>query len=303
MGTQGKIFDIKKFAVHDGPGIRTTVFLKGCSLRCAWCHNPEGLSAQPEIMVFAGRCLPGCRACLAACPQVALRRSRSGIVLDRARCDGCGACIQACPAEALQATGRSVTVAQVMEEIIKDKPFYEESSGGVTFSGGEPMLQPKFLKELLRACRRQGMATAIDTAGHVPFASFAGLLPLTGLFLYDLKLIDPKRHQRLTGAGNRLILENLKKLSRAGAPLAIRIPLIPGVNDAPRDLQQAAAFCAALPHRHPVHLLPYHRVYVGKLARLGIAATLPAIRPPARAALNRAREIFARHDLTVCIGG
>lgn len=300
---KGTIFDIKKFAIHDGPGIRSTVFFKGCPLHCQWCHNPEGISPLREIMVFTGRCLKGCRDCLAACPRQALAKRRGTIVIDRSRCDACGACVAACPAEALQAAGREMSVDEIMAELEKDVPFYRESGGGVTVSGGEPLQQPAFLGELLAACRRRGMRVAVDTSGQAPFSAFEKILPLTGLFLFDLKVVDDARHQSLTGVSNRLILANLETLSRAGAPLAVRIPLVPGGNDADRDLEQAAGLCAALPGRHPVHLLPYHRGYAGKLKRLGLGASLAAILPPAAAAINRAKDIFLKYGLTVQIGG
>jgi pyruvate formate lyase activating enzyme len=302
MGKKGTIFDIKKFAIHDGPGIRTTVFFKGCPLRCQWCHNPEGIAPQREIMVFAGRCLKGCRDCLAACPRQALAKRRV-ITLDRSLCDGCGLCVAACPAEALQATGREVDADEVMAELEKDVPFYRESGGGATFSGGEPLQQSIFLGELLSACHERGLHAAVDTSGLAPFSAFEKILPLTGLFLFDLKIVDDASHRRLTGVSNRLILENLEKLSRAGAPLAVRIPIVPGCNDSARDLEQAAGFCADLPGRHPVHLLPYHRGYSGKLKRLGMATPLAATLPPEPAALNRAKATFVNHGLTVQIGG
>jgi pyruvate formate lyase activating enzyme len=302
MGKKGTIFDIKKFAIHDGPGIRTTVFFKGCPLRCLWCHNPEGISPAPEIMVFSGRCLKGCRDCLAACPRQALSKRRA-IALDRSRCDGCGLCVTACPAEALQATGREMDVDEVMAELEKDAPFYRESGGGATFSGGEPLQQPAFLGELLSACHERGLHAAVDTSGQAPFSAFERIMPLTDLFLFDLKIVDDAGHRRLTGVSNRLILENLERLSRAGAPLAVRMPLVPGCNDSARDLEQAAGLCAGLPKRHPVHLLPYHRGYTGKLARLGMAAPLAATLPPEPAAVNRAKEIFQNRGLTVQIGG
>jgi pyruvate formate lyase activating enzyme len=303
MGMKGTIFDIKKFAVHDGPGIRSTVFFKGCPLRCLWCHNPEGISPAPEIMVFSDRCLKGCGDCLPACPQQALSKRRGTIVLDRSRCDGCGACAAACPSEALQVTGRSVGVDEVIGEVARDVPFYRESGGGATFSGGEPLLQPDFLLELLAACRGEKIHTAVDTSGHARFDVFERLLPLVDLFLFDLKTVDDARHRLLTGSGNRLLLENLERLSRAGAPLAVRVPLVPGVNDAERDLEQAADFCAALPRRHPIHILPYHRGYRGKLERLGLPAPLAATLPPDAAQLSRAGEIFRKRDLAVTCGG
>jgi len=303
MEKKGLIFDIKKFAVHDGPGIRSTVFFKGCPLRCLWCHNPEGISAAAEVMVFSSRCLKGCRDCLAACPRGALGKNRRGIVLNRALCDGCGACAKACPAEALQMAGRSLSSGEVMAELSKDEPFYKDSRGGVTFSGGEPMQRPGFLRELLERCRRQNFHTAVDTSGHAPFAAFEQILPLTDLLLFDLKIVDEEAHMRLTGVSNRLLLDNLRKLSRSGCSLAVRVPLVPGCNDAASDLEQLADLVASLPGSHPVHLLPYHRGYSGKLKRLGMAAPLAATLPPATAAVNRARELFLDHGLTVQIGG
>ncbi len=297
------IFDVKRFAVHDGPGIRTTVFFKGCPLRCAWCHNPEGVSAAPEVMVFSSRCVRGCRDCLPACPLGALAKRRGAVVLDRGRCDGCGACVRVCPAEALQLAGREVSAPELAEEIARDVPFFDTSGGGATFSGGEPLQQAGFLGALLSACRRKGIRTAVDTAGLAPWETFAGLLPLVDLFLFDLKLIDEGRHRRFTGVSNRAVLENLRRLSRSGAELAVRVPLLPGVNDAPRDLDALADFCAALGRRHPVHLLPYHRGYAGKLKRLGRKDALPAAAPPSAPQKERAQKAFAGHGLDVFFGG
>ncbi len=303
MGRKGTIFDIKKFAVHDGPGIRSTVFFKGCPLRCLWCQNPEGILPSPAIMVFSSRCIRGCRDCIAVCPHHALSKGRRGILLDRSRCDGCGDCARACPSEALLLTGRSVTANDVLRELAKDKPFFQDSGGGVTISGGEPLQQPGFLRELLALCRGQKIHTAVDTSGHAPFAEFEKLFPLVDLFLYDLKALDEDRHKRLTGVSNRLILGNLRKLSRAGCALAVRVPLVPGFNDDPRDLEQMADFCASLPNRHPLHLLPYHRGYSGKARRLGLGDPLPKTLPPAPEAVRQAKEIFLKNKLTVKIGG
>jgi len=303
MAKKGIIFDIKKFAVHDGPGIRTTVFLKGCPLHCAWCHNPEGIASGPEIMVFTERCIRGCRDCLAVCPRGALKRVRDIILLDRGLCDRCGACVDVCPSEALQSVGKTVSVGEVMDEVARDIPFYERSGGGATFSGGEPLTQPAFLRELLLACRARGIHTAVDTSGHAPFSVFEKLLPLVDLFLYDLKVIDDERHRRFTGVSNRLILENLEKLSRSAAPLAIRVPLLPGVNDADDELRALAGFCAALANRHSLHLLPYHRGYVAKRRRLGLNAVLPDTAPPSSKLLEKAGKIFTGNVATVIIGG
>jgi pyruvate formate lyase activating enzyme len=304
MGTsRGLIFDVKRFAVHDGPGIRTTVFFKGCPLRCAWCHNPEGIAAAPEVMVLSSRCIRGCRDCLAACPRGALAKRRGTIVLDRGRCDGCGACVKACPSEALQRAGREVSVGELADEIARDAPFFEKSGGGATFSGGEPLQQAGFLGDILFACRQKGITTVVDTTGLAPWETFAVLLPLVDLFLFDLKLIDDDRHQRFTGVSNRVILQNLDRLARAGAHLAVRIPLVPGINDGARDLDALAEHCAALARRQPVHILPYHRSYAGKLRRLGLEDSFSAAAPPSAQQQERARQAFAGRGLDVSIGG
>ena len=303
MEIKGHIFDIKKFAVHDGPGIRTTIFFKGCPLSCLWCHNPEGISPDQEIMVFPERCLAGCRDCVGACPKKAIVKKGRRIVLDRNICDGCGLCAAVCPAEALQMAGRRVTAGEAVEELSRDTAFYRSSGGGITCSGGEPLLQPLFLQALLRACRKQNLHTAVDTCGHAPFGVFEKILPLTDLFLYDLKIMDEGRHRRLTGVSNRLIIENLQKLSLLAPHLAIRVPLVPGCNDAPSDLAELADFCASLPGRHPVHLLPYHRSGSGKHRRLGREAALAETHSPSPAAVQRAGGIFSKRKLTVKIGG
>jgi pyruvate formate lyase activating enzyme len=303
MEAKGIIFDLKKFAIHDGPGIRSTVFFKGCPLRCHWCHNPEGLSFNREVMVFNQRCLSTCRVCLDICPQKALTKNKEGIVLKRGFCNACGLCADACPAEGLQMTGRKVTADQVIAELAKDEIFYQGSNGGVTFSGGEPLAQIDFLHELLLAAKTQGWHTAVDTCGHAPFADFAKIMPLVDLFLYDLKIIDADKHRRLAGLSNDLILENLTKLSQGASSLAIRIPLIPGSNDSRTDIKQLADFCVSLPRTHPVHLLPYHRGGSGKRKRLDQSNPLPVTRPPTAAKIQKIKEIFYQRKLTVTLGG
>jgi pyruvate formate lyase activating enzyme len=303
MEKKGIIFDVKKFAVHDGPGIRTTVFFKGCPLNCLWCHNPEGVSPDREIMVFSSRCLKDCRDCLAVCPRLALSKDRRGIVVDRARCDGCGACAEACPAEALQLAGREVAAGEITEQLAQDAAFYRDSSGGVTFSGGEPLQQTGFLQAILSRCRQLNFHAAVDTSGYAPFSVFEKILPLCDLFLYDLKIMDDGSHRRLTGVSNRLILENLRKLSPLARRLAIRVPLIPGCNDSAADMEQLADFCASLPKRHPVHLLPFHRGAGGKLKRLGRSDPWAATRPPEPQLIQKTKEIFMKKKLSVKIGG
>lgn len=265
---EGNIFDIQRFCVHDGPGIRTTVFFKGCNLRCFWCHNPESLHAGTEVQYLAMKCI-ACGACAACCPNGCHRMVDGMHGYDRSACVACGACTAACPAEALSAIGKLYTVQDVLDIALRDKPFYQNSGGGITCSGGEPMLQHGFLRELLSAAKANGLHTAVDTAGNVPFAWFEEVLPHTDLFLYDLKCMDSERHTAVTGVGNGLILENIQKLSQAGASIWVRIPVIPTVNDMMENMEGAAGFLQPLKGVQKVELLTYHRLGGGKYESMG----------------------------------
>lgn len=250
------IFDIQRSSFVDGPGIRTTVFFKGCDLRCAWCHNPESQSAAPQLMVYADKCV-GCGKCLEKCPN-SLRS-----------CTLCGKCEPYCPAEARRTCGKEYTMEALMAEILTDKLFYDTSGGGVTFSGGECMLYPEFLAELLEKCKENGVSTAVDTAGHVPFSHFERVLPHTDLFLYDVKAMDAQVHKQYTGVDNALILENLARLLSRGARIWIRYPVIAGVNDTESEIRALADFLAVhgLPER--IELLPYHALGESKSRAIG----------------------------------
>jgi pyruvate formate lyase activating enzyme len=302
MAAEGIIFDVKKFAIHDGPGIRSTVFLKGCPLSCAWCHNPEGISPIPQVMLTPHRCLAACRACVAACPRRALSKKKL-LIIDRSRCDGCGRCAAVCPADALQLAGRTARIEEIMAELDKDAVFYRESGGGVTCSGGEPLLQSDFLLELLRAAKKRGWHTAVDTSGQAPYEAFEKILPLVDLFLFDLKTLDPAAHRRYCGTDNALILDNLARLSGNAPSLAVRIPLVPGFNDTDASLARMADHCVSLPRRHDVHLLPYHRGGGEKRRRLGQPGPRADFAPPAPGRLAKAREIFFRRGIAVVYGG
>jgi len=275
----GTVFDIRKYSIHDGPGIRTAVFFKGCPLECHWCHNPEGRGYQPELIFRPNRCIL-CDDCLTVCPNEAVTRQGDTIRIDRRRCKVSGACAAACNAEALQVVGREMTVQQVLTEIEEDTVFYEQSGGGVTFTGGEPLAQPRFLLDLLSACRTRGLHTAVDTSGFAPWPVLDEVRPLVDLFLYDLKLMDDTRHIQWTGVSNADILSNLRRLSELGHQIKVRIPLIPGINDDEENLRQTGEFLAGLPHVPPVELLPYHNIAEGKYAGLGMEYALSDVHSP-----------------------
>lgn len=267
MRDTGIVFDIKRYAIHDGPGIRTTVFLKGCLLDCPWCHNPEGKAKESEFIWWEEKCI-GCRDCQNACAKGAISFSDDSLLLDRAKCDLCGACIDACPSEALKLVGEEMTVTQVLKVIEKDRAFYDQSGGGVTLSGGEPLLQPDFSYSLLKACKEQGIRTAVDTCGHIDSKVLMRIGKHVDLFLYDLKLINEEKHEKFTGVSNKLILENLRKLSAKGHRAVVRFPLIPGVNDDERDIRELGEFVSSLENLKEVSILSYHKGGVEKSKRL-----------------------------------
>lgn len=320
--TTGVIFDTKRYSIHDGPGIRTTVFLKGCPLSCWWCHNPEGQAMEPELILRPERCI-GCGACLEVCEHGAIFHDGERIVTDRGRCTACGACVQVCYAEARALVGREVTVAEVMDAIERDTAFYDESGGGVTISGGEPLAQPDFLRDLLRACQARGLHTTLDTCGFAPWEALDDVREDVDLFLYDLKLMDDARHRELTGVSNRRILENLRRLSgeghrmlrqgsaqvlrqcsaqvlrRGSAQVVLRVPVIPGINEDEENLRAIGAFAAELPSLERVDLLPYHRIGRDKYRRLGKPCPMPETAPPSEARMDKIARRLHEFDLWV----
>jgi len=297
----GIIFDIKKFSIHDGPGIRTTVFLKGCPLHCWWCHNPESQAVGPERVFRENRCI-GCETCMAVCPEGAISKNGNGLITNDALCTLCGDCVESCYAEAREIIGREVTVAEVMAEIDKDIAFYDESGGGVTFSGGEPLLQRDFLRALLRACREKEIHTTVDTSGFAPWTTFEQTRADVDLFLYDLKLMD-NTAQKFTGVPNSLILQNLQSLSQRGHNIIVRVPVIPGLTDEDDNIRQIGAFVAALPQAHLVELLPYHHIGADKYLRLNIAYELPNIQSPPAERMVQIAQNLSGFKVEVKIGG
>jgi pyruvate formate lyase activating enzyme len=302
-GNGGWIFNIQRFSVHDGPGIRTTVFLKGCPLRCAWCSNPESQSSLPHVVFWADRCIR-CDGCLAVCPRGAVSvDSEGGRRVSGALCDLCGLCLAECYAGALEQIGRPATVDEVLAAVEEDRLFYEASGGGVTLSGGEPLAQPEFSARILRECRRIGVHTAMETCGYALWDAWEGLLPHLDLVLYDLKHTDPVRHERLTGVSNQLILDNLRRLDEAGIETVVRWPLVPGYNDDPETLRALAGLVQRLENVREIHLLPYHRFGRGKYERLGLEYPLPDLQPAGAPALATARAQLAGCGLEVKTGG
>jgi len=224
---KGVTFNIQKFSTEDGPGIRTTVFMKGCPLRCVWCHNPEGMRATPDLMWYDVRCI-GTRDCIQSCPKGALNLTKEGIQIDREHCNLCGICVEACPSAALEIIGKTWTADQLIEEILKDQVFYETSGGGVTFSGGEPINQVEFLKQIFPRCKESGIHIALDTCGALPWERYQSILEWVDLVLLDIKIMDPDEHKQATGISNEIILENARKIAQEDIPIWIRTPIIPG---------------------------------------------------------------------------
>jgi pyruvate formate lyase activating enzyme len=298
----GTIFDIKRFAIHDGPGVRTTVFFKGCPLGCWLCHNPESQSFEPELMIRDGRCTR-CGDCVEACPQNVVSLNGANVQIDRYRCDLCGACADVCLPGAIEVVGREVTVAELMDELEKDVVYYDESAGGVTISGGEPFAQPEFLLELLQSCKARGFNTVVDTCGHVAPDLFRSLAEHVDHFLYDLKIIDDTRHREFTGVGVGLIHENLRWLAERNRAVVVRFPLLPGINDDEANIRAMGELLGSLEARPRVDILPYHRAGVDKYGRLGREPRLPDTRPPSEEAVAAVARQLGGFGLQVTVRG
>jgi pyruvate formate lyase activating enzyme len=298
----GTIFAIKRYAIHDGPNIRTTVFFKGCPLSCWWCHNPEGIDPAVALVWDRGKCV-GCSACLQQCPSHSLVAAPEGVVWRRESCLGYGGCVEACPALALEATGREASVDEVMTAVVQDQPFFDQSGGGVTFSGGEPLAQPEFLLALLKECGRLGIHRAVDTSGFAPADVLLQVVEEADLFLFDLKLMDRDRHRLFTGVSNAPILDNLRLLAERGMAVQVRLPLIAGVNDDVANLQAVGAFVAGLPGVDAVDLLPYHGAAAGKYRKLNLPYKGEHFAPAPPESLRGAMTILQQCGLAVRIGG
>ena len=280
----GTVFNIQRFCVNDGPGIRTTVFLKGCPLSCAWCHNPESKSPRPELFYDADQCV-SCGRCVSLCPQKAHLMENGRHQLRRESCVRCMACAEThCPA--LAAAGETRRAEDVMAEVLRDRPFYQASGGGMTLSGGEPFFQEAFVLDLLRLAREAQVHTCVETCGFAPLSLLEQAARWVDLFLYDIKLTDPALHRQWTGVSNDRILENLRALDKMGAKTVLRCPVIPGVNDTPAHFQGVAKIANSLTYLQEIHLEPYHPLGVSKARRLGRDSLLEGISFPSDAAVQ-----------------
>jgi pyruvate formate lyase activating enzyme len=297
------IFDIKRYAINDGPGIRIVIFLKGCNLNCAWCHNPESISTETERMYAPAKCIQ-CGTCVMACPEKAITLTSEGIITDAELCKMNGRCAEVCPTKAIEISGYPMSVAEIMNEIEKERVFFDQSGGGVTFSGGEPLLQSQILIELLDECGKRGIHRAVDTAGLANTEIILEAAKRTDLFLYDLKMMDSEKHRKWVGVPNEKILENLKTLAENGAKIIIRIPLIGGVNDDEDNMRKTAAFVSKLSgEKKEVNLLPYHKIAQTKYQKLGRPDEFQLLEEPTREAQMSAIAIFQEYGIKASIGG
>lgn len=297
----GRVLRIERFSIHDGPGIRTTVFFKGCPLRCDWCHSPESQALEPEFMPRPERCVR-CGACAEACPHHAIEPAADSAVLAPPQCTTCGACAGACPTGARELVGKLMTVDALMAEIERDRLFYDESNGGVTFSGGEPLLQPAFLLDMAEAASSSGIHVAVDTCGLGDTETLVDVAGFADLFLFDLKIMDDRRHRRFTGASNSRILFNLERLSQVHKNIIVRLPLIPGVNDDDDNVRAIGAFLASM-RLTRIDVLPYHRAGIAKYHRLHREYPLPETQPPSVDAQLHAVRLLEGQGLIVRPGG
>jgi pyruvate formate lyase activating enzyme len=298
---KGLVFDIKRYAIHDGPGIRTTVFFKGCPLNCLWCDNPESQRFTKEFIFWPERCLH-CDSCVVVCKEKAIIKNEGCRGVEETKCNYCGDCIQECYSEALQIIGKEMSAEELVKEVEKDVDFFRESGGGVTFAGGEPFSQADFLIDVLKGCKGRNLHTAMETCGFVSWDILERVSPHVDLFLYDIKHMNEDKHKTLTGVSNRLILSNLERIA-AMNEVIVRMPLIPDINDDEENIKAVGAFLSRLGKIGEVHLLPYHRLGVSKYEKLKKEYRLHKIAPPVQGGIEAVQRVLEQFGLRVNVGG
>lgn len=295
----GTIFDIKRYAIHDGPGIRTTVFFKGCPIHCLWCANPESQEYKPELTYIKTECI-NCGICQQECPNEAITMVNGVPEVDLNKCDLCGRCAENCPGEALQVMGRTVSPDGLFKEVATDRPFWDRSGGGVTLSGGEPLAQFDFVLEFLKICKNRYVSTAIETCLHTPWKKIETILPFVDHVICDLKIMDSNRHETYTGVSNHLIKNNVEALLKSNTDVLLRMPLIPGVNDGQDNLEAMGRFIKACRSGVRMELLPYHRLGESKYQRMKKEYKMGHVSPPSKEEMTKAGDVLKKFNINVC---
>ena len=300
---RGLIYGIERFAMHDGPGIRTLVFMKGCPLKCLWCSSPQTQKAHPEIAHDRSACLQ-CGKCIEACPKGALSFDEDGVLrIDRALCDRCGQCLDVCPGKALQLLGKRLSVDELYKEVAKDSAFFRRSQGGVTVGGGEPTFQADFVARFMKRCKSGGMHTAMETCGYCPWEGLEKIIEHTNMVFMDIKHMDDGEHRRLTGVSNETILENARNVAQK-RPLVLRLPVVPGLNDAEENIRATAEFAAGLGNNFlRLELLPYHELGLDNYERLGLTYSLADVESPSNERMELLRGVAAKSGIEVRVPG
>jgi pyruvate formate lyase activating enzyme len=289
-----KVFNIQRYSIHDGPGIRTTVFFKGCPLKCLWCHNPESQNFNKELVQYKDRCI-NCGYCIKACKMDAIENKENCIL--------CENCCEECPTNSRVMLGKEMTINEILQEVEKDRAFYDQSKGGVTLSGGEPLSQGEFLLSLVKELKMKSFHITIDTSGYAPWENIEELLPYVDLFLYDLKIVNEEKHKFYTGVSNKIIIDNLRKLAKTGTDIYIRIPIIPTINDGDEDIKDFLQILKEIGGFEHINFLPYHNISTEKYNRLNLEYKIADIKEPSSESMKKIKNIFENHGFKVKIGG